>query len=517
MRDITVERNTSIPIRGRQFLYIDSRNNDSSKKEFLCTDRKIILGDKINYSKRKKRGGCVVVIGDTIDTEAENTRGNICEELLGCNEHREVFDKTARLGGWWVVITNLNGTLTIHNDAAGLLPIYYYDSDYLIAGSTPKGLAELAGIDKNPALVDKLNDEKYFSKGDLTSDTWLGRNSLRDTSWPLRLTPYKGVKHLTPNKFVEADGSIKRIWPRKEILNKDITYVSKTVTDRICKTIENASKLYGNLKFPLSSGLDSRVIFSCALKSSVDFECYSWIIEEFDHDGMYRDAATAKDICSKYGIEHKVLNMSSKSTFYYKEITKDIDFYVSSNTLPYEHSALKEFVPSGGVVFNGSVSEVGRPLYAFGNLPYSLVTPDLLANINGHKPMSFVRNEFKSWFVDAKDVNKKYNVDLMDLLYWEERMGSWQSSYQQQLRSACPVISPFNCRLLLEELLSVEYTYRLKSKIHYDIIKSVDPHLLSFPVNPTSNNLSKIKKKIKYCARKSKITNYAWWKLRNLR
>jgi hypothetical protein len=291
---------------------------------------------------------------------------------------------------------------------------------------------------------------------------------------------------------------------------------SKKVTKRICKTIKNVSNMYGKLKFPLSSGLDSRVIFSCALKSGVDFECYSWILEEFDHDGMYRDATTAKDICNKYGIEHKVLNMSSKNTFYYNEIIKDIDFYVSSNTLPYEHSALKDFVPSGGVVFNGSVSEVGRPLYAFGKLPHSLVTPNLLANMNGHKPTSFVQNEFKNWFADAKDVNKKFNVDPMDLLYWEERMGSWQSSYQQQLRSACPVISPFNCRLLLEELISVEYTHRLKSKIHQDIIRFVDPHLLSVPVNPMSNNLGKAKKSIKYYARKSKITNYAWWKLRSL-
>jgi hypothetical protein len=98
----------------------------------------------------------------------------------------------------------------------------------------------------------------------------------------------------------------------------------------------------------------------------------------------------------------------------------------------------------------------------------------------------FVVRAFDEWLSDTRNA---FNVHLLDLFYWEQRMGNWQAMSQLEWDIVQEVFTPLNCRSLLATMLSVDEKYRRppEFRLHRQLILSLWPDVLSEPINPHRN------------------------------
>jgi hypothetical protein len=111
------------------------------------------------------------------------------------------------------------------------------------------------------------------------------------------------------------------------------------------------------------------------------------------------------------------------------------------------------------------------------------VSPEGLAALAGHRGSDFSARSFSAWIRDLEDA---HNYDVLDLFYWESRMGSWAARGYTEWDIAQDVFSPYNCRDLLVTMLGVPAEDRRppESRLHCRIIEILWPQLLRYPINP---------------------------------
>jgi len=487
-------------------------------------------GELCKVSVSSKRKVSVCVIGNTIDSHGELENENDTANFLsGAKNINEIAKKTSRLGGYWALIVDIKGKVLAMNDCCGLFPIYYHNGgENKIVGSSISKIAEHINESKSKLFGQIKKSKGFFSTEKIIKKEWSNKEKLEDSSLPLRVTPYGSIKKLLPNRIIKLNNfKSRRLFPLKSIRKNDVKSAANGVINKMTNIIRYIGKNLDNVRLPLTSGIDSRVLFSVCEKSNIEYRSFTYVLGRVEKNKgsarseFGRDALIAKSICRRYGVEHDTIEM--KTDIDIKDVVNmlnNIDHLVSSSTLPYEFKSLKKYLPKRSTILNGSVSEIGRPLDGFGCLPDFSMYASLLANISGHPSLASIRSMFDGWIKESKDVSAEYGIGVMDLLYWEERMGNWQSSFQQQLRPITNVITPYNCRSIIRNFLSVPYKKRVANKVHKKILEIFDPSLLSYPINPPygddhlDSSKHKIKKAIKKKSREKCLLNLIWWVMR---
>jgi hypothetical protein len=99
-------------------------------------------------------------------------------------------------------------------------------------------------------------------------------------------------------------------------------------------------------------------------------------------------------------------------------------------------------------------------------------------------PTEYAIQALDDWLQGAG--RRLFNVDLADLFYWEQRMGSWQAMSQSEWDIVQEVFTPFNCRRLLVEMLGVAPRHRTAPgfRLQKAIIRRLWPAALREPINP---------------------------------
>jgi hypothetical protein len=153
-------------------------------------------------------------------------------------------------------------------------------------------------------------------------------------------------------------------------------------------------------------------------------------------------------------------------------------------------------------VLVGSVAEVARLFYGAKELENreNLSALSLAAILKmGNHP--FAVAAYERWL---EGLGETFNYEIADLLYWEQRAGSWAASSQSEFSLVWKdIFSPFNCRSLLIEMLSVDRRLRRPpdSIFFKDFIRLLWPKLLTDPVNPRAgetrrNRIRKVARRI---------------------
>ena len=97
-------------------------------------------------------------------------------------------------------------------------------------------------------------------------------------------------------------------------------------------------------------------------------------------------------------------------------------------------------------------------------------------------------------------VGSTYNIPLDNLFYWEQRCGNWAAMCQMEFDTAWnDIFTPFNCRNLLLDILSVDERYRKRPNhlLYRKIMKKLWPEVLKFPINPHTRYKYKNKTKLR--------------------
>ena len=187
----------------------------------------------------------------------------------------------------------------------------------------------------------------------------------------------------------------------------------------------------------------------------------------------------------KAGVKHNLIYGNKKMEQWFEDIymenvtSADPDYWG-----PIAFGFLKEH-PQHRITLNGNSSEIARCYYyKDGDYDPEKVTSNYLANLVWEET-DLVVNIMDEWLKGAKKIETQFNINVLDLLYWEHRMGGWYAKTQSMCDIALEILSPFNNRLILSKMLAVHKRYRIKPDyiLYKEIIKTLWADLLALPFN----------------------------------
>jgi hypothetical protein len=136
-------------------------------------------------------------------------------------------------------------------------------------------------------------------------------------------------------------------------------------------------------------------------------------------------------------------------------------------------------------ILNSNVSENSQYKYW---LPKSNIDGEGLSIITGRYHPLAIR-EFDKWIQGAKGACEESGLNIMELLYWEQKIGRWAAASFGEYDIVTETFTPYNNRLLNVILLGISERYRRDRMWHVPIkqIQCMWPETLSAPIQPGEN------------------------------
>jgi hypothetical protein len=130
------------------------------------------------------------------------------------------------------------------------------------------------------------------------------------------------------------------------------------------------------------------------------------------------------------------------------------------------------------------------------------ITAKTLNIVNFFKPNPFITKEYSKCLKRNKKALKRLKYNILDVFLWEQFMGIVHGKAKSQNKAlGVTVMSPYNSRLLLDIMLSVNRTQRdrLDNELYNEIIAHLSNNneaVIKLPINPSAskNKYLKIKK-----------------------
>lgn len=410
----------------------------------------------------------LVLLGHIIDPfnpedSNQTVLNNLIEKIIDFSMFEEYLN---RLGGRWVLICQSSKGSRIYHDAAGLKPIFYCNKNgHQFIASQPALLSALGTCE--------FDDDKF---------TQFSQHN-NSQSWPINSAPYDNVTQLIPNHFLDINKMQSvRFWPNPELEKVNTDEVSNQM-NQILKGSIKALVLRGYCSLSLTGGYDSRLLLSAALEykdqltfftiksnftPKFDIEIPQQLAKYFklNHSFVTRKANQPVNDKVKSALSNNVGNMYYDRSM--ENITAFADASVNTTHLP------------------GSVSEIGRCYYYPFGKRHRKMNDKSLARIAGFKANPIAEEAFSNWL---KSLPKDISYYVLDLLYWEHRLGTWASCGLTFREGLMEQIPPMNNRLYMSLSLTAAEKDRLPPyNTTQEIIALNNTDLLKFDFNDESNS-----------------------------
>jgi hypothetical protein len=429
----------------------------------------------LNVTQARGDGLSITLLGFILDPDApELSDAEIVRRMvLAARPGISPVDLTERFGGRWLLIIEEPDGLRIFADPAGLRQMFHTDAaatGAMWAASSPGILGEILGLEISPEAREFMASDYY------TRDT--------ERYWPWDTSPYSEIRRLPPNHELSVrTGTARRFWPDKGFAPSNPEEAAEVVGDTL-RGLITAMHARGPLSLNLTAGFDCRMILAAARPIARDV-----VFTTAKKPGTLEsdpDLVISRRLAETFGLQHRVINTARVLREEFREL------YFSSNLLAHEKWA---FIAQAGFdAFNGEkigvtghVAEIARCYYIktkSGLEGEQTFTPELLAQALGMGQQAFVVRAMERWMDGLGEV---YNYDARDLLYWENRIGSWLALCQQEfLLVSKETLSPFNCRRVIEAALSVDPGLRGAPDYPFflTVIARLWPECLELPINP---------------------------------
>ena len=424
---------------------------------------KLLFDAKLTVSTAKNAANRIICLGDILNPyQPEHSNQEVVEYLVN------TFEKLIyTLSGRWVVIIKISDEIRLYHDAAGLKPAFYSKdkTDNIVIASQPALLAELGFCQKNMT--------QYNEFGQLN----------HSNSWPIHVLPYNNVTQLIPNHYLDLENiKATRFWPQKKV---DVVSVAST-TEKLAENLKGTIKaltIRKSCTMSITGGYDSRTLLSCAL-NSVDNINFFTVVS--DYSPSY-DVDVPRLISSKYQLRHQFIYKATVNKSEQANIAT-----LSSNVggMYYDRSMKNIYAFASAIGENthlpGSISEIAR-CYYYPYGPHLLnFTAKKLAKLSGFKNNPYAIKGLSIWL---NNLPKNLPYYILDLLYWEQRLGVWASCGLTFREGVIDQIPPMNNREYMELSLSMPMQRRLPPhKLTRDIISLQDPSLVDIHFNGESGS-----------------------------
>jgi len=393
----------------------------------------------------------------------------------------DVFENIADKCGRFVIIVRVENEFRIFSDPCGLRQVFYHidERNYIWCSSQPHLISEQLGIEVKEEVKSDLHKSHLFK----TTEHW----------YPGKITLFDGIFHLTPNHYLNINlKKVYRYWPKEVLSPMPILECVPKVSRLLSGIIEGAVTRF-NIAFAISCGRDSRTLLATSRKVAKNIHYFTQTSSTSIDSNP--DVIIPSLMLKQLGLKHSVLVLPENLDESFKTILERNVFTARTikglNAISiYDHfkNDKKEVV-----VLYGNCSEITkRDRFRFPKTPKSLLRGTALSAMAEMSHSQIAKNEFNNWLMSVKKLTK-YNIDILDLMHWEQRVGNWGamtfSEYEMVFESLCP----YSCRRYIEYMLRVPFKYRTSPeyKLHHDIINANWPELLEYEINPEINWIKK--------------------------
>ena len=430
----------------------------------------------------KHNGRELIVFGYAVDVFSGLREGLAQILLQSTGNLPEVIGYEKRLGGKYVIFYAENGKCYCLGDATCSVPVFYsVGLPDFICCSNPRIIIE------NYALKPDKDLQKIRDSGPLNQ------------AMPYDVTPYKEIKQLIPNHYLDFEGEKAVRFVNCDTAQKEIS--PSDAAEITAPMIENITKMYlseFDIRCPLTSGRDSRVVYAFLKKLGGRVNSYTIWKDSFKNDSQDWDVPVA--LAKLAGGKHEQIYKESVSN----EAKQSMDDVLGENGYPEDAFVLSVTVNkhygSCATLEGDIIGQVGK-CSLHRDIPLFLASPAYfrckLHNYSGEAKILL-----KKWMSDIRNSGEKVNV--FDLFSVENRLGVW-ASHTHLIRNTMGQLyfNIFNSRSIIYVWTAVDRAKRMKSAVHIELIKKTAPELLEVEFERDKSgliNFAKSSAPVFYCA-----------------
>jgi hypothetical protein len=239
---------------------------------------------------------------------------------------------------------------------------------------------------------------------------------------------------------------------------------------------------------PITAGWDSRILLSAGRDCKDQMQFYVFAFSSPDE----ADVWVPRNLSRRLGVDFTVIEPGAlREEFLSQYRQEHILPRILPKTAQIQYHYDSHYDPDV-INVNGNGAEIARCFYGYTKRRVSL---DMLLLFSGYgRKVRFIEQELEKWYPPACRYAADAEIPLLDLFYWEQRMGHWGALFPFEQDIAVEEISPFNNRSLLCTLLRVQ-PQRRKAP-NYLFFRKLAQHLwtdaLSEKVNPDAGYVKEL-------------------------
>ena len=434
--------------------------------------------DGTQNSISKKEDSFLIIHGDFVHIGIYNDISH--EELtntlldLYINNYDEYLNTLDFIAGRFTIIVKHSTDIHIYPDATNGRS-NYYTIDRVLASSHTKLIADLLNyksVDHDEILAEKI----------------------------LLNTPYSNIKSTIPNHSIELNKKkITRFFPRR---NNQFTQMSnekkfKLVEKFWKRQIDVYSKYNNKIIFSITGGLDSRFALSLSKKHIADFYFFTYALK----NRIDNSSPTSKMLSKDFGIVNQMLKdiPLNHSFFFFKDnpvtLTDEETQILKRNTISKHNPQLVKYAYNeygdNLLHLRGNLLEIGQTYLhrrkEVENTKSSAKDAFIRVYKSEESPPSHLEELYNNFVNELDYLSDTYDYHLVDLIYWELRMGRWICEVSNNHDAIFRTINPFNHRALISLSLSFSYEERRDCFMFKEIINRNFSILNFYGINNLSN------------------------------
>jgi len=362
------------------------------------------------------------------------------------------------LGGRYVTILLSPVDERLYLDPVGTLATVYCPSQQ-IAASTTTLIPYTQECGDNQSLIDVIQPEQ------------------RDGWYPFGLTPRNSVERLIPNHFLDLNNwHSQRHWSPAEITpTTDCARSIVEIAEILSRQIEAIAAKY-LIYLSLTAGRDSRMLLACSRSCLGRVKFFT---REIPDRSAKLDCDVASLLAERLGLDHQILPYQTASDTELAQWLVQTGNSVAGRVWR-SVKTLKQ-LEGDRIYLPGIAAEVGRAFYwrKQDSTSQAISAAEILDRLR--MPQTpLLQSRAEQWLAQlpAKD-----RYEVLDMLYWEQRLGCWAGPLHYGLVNNGFCLSPFVHRRLLATMLSLPPDYRQKQLLTRDLIQQQWAELLGFPFN----------------------------------
>lgn len=409
------------------------------------------------------------MIGDIYVAHGNRT----VEKLLAAVVTNWDFSALDQLAGRFALFVSRPDGMEIFHDPFGSRTIYYATNLDFCLSSHAALCAQASGqlisprMKKFTALPDYKKRGTVFLPGDLTM--------------------YENILCLTPNCCFKRGQGVKRYWPRDDLAPASLEQFMSVCDEYFANTASFLNSKY-NMVLGLTGGVDTRTIIAGLMETGSKVDLVTWTGRLLPEN----EKPAVEEMIRHLGSKHTYMNPANKdwddqAIAISKAINAATGYCRGGSRLTvnmYEVCGADDvFVRGyGGEIIRGFFNRY-RAASREGYKPIStedcvevftacyktkkIMEPDPLF-------LSVIQEATEGFVERTNYIGAMHGFDVLDLFYWEQRMGNWGANMLNEMDPAVYSFVGLNSRPLFQTAFGLPRDYRLGTKLMLDITARYD-------------------------------------------